>query len=297
MLDESKDEILSYATKNGLEYREDSTNFERDATRNCLRLDVFPALETAIPGAKENLLAFGALAKEDDEYLYKLASELVSVVEPQNEADTGKCVKIAPPPLFRRACLMVLKEIGLEKDYTKKHLQAIVGLCEAQTGTKIVLPMGITAVRAYDQVKFFVGDVSSGRLPEYPFGFGEFEWGRYALNVSKETLGRGVSGGLPLAENGKLLRVDVDQVPAGSIIRTRKEGDCFRPFGGGKKSLKKYLIDRKIPLALRDQLPLVAMGNVVLAIFGVEIGDSLKITKETKNTAYLAVQTKLTEDK
>ena len=71
----------------------------------------------------------------------------------------------------------------------------------------------------------------------------------------------------------------------------------FPDSSSGKKSLKKYLIDRKIPLALRDQLPLVAMGNEVLAIFGVEIGDSLKITKETQNTAYLAVQTKLTEDK
>ena len=68
--------------------------------------------------------------------------------------------------------------------------------------------------------------------------------------------------------------------------------DVFRPFGGGTKKLKEYFIDKKIPWRKRDKLPLLCYNNTVLAVFGVEISDSVKITADTVN----AVELKFTED-
>ncbi len=278
LLDETKQEILAYVKQKGLQYRLDATNLQRVATRNRLRLDVLPVLTEAIPGAGDNLLAFAKEAKEDDAYLYALANGLIERAELQNATDTGWSVKISPLPLFRRACLTVLKALGLEKDYTKKHLQSIAELCGLQTGARAVLPKGIVAMRSYDKVAFFQG-IAEDVFPVHTFGFGEFEWGRYVLSVSDAPL-----------TGKKVLRVDVEKIPKNAVIRTREEGDVFRKFGGGTKPLKKYLIDEKIPLAKRDGLPLLAAGHEILAVFGVEISEDVKMTKDTKKTAYLAVK-------
>ena len=93
---------------------------------------------------------------------------------------------------------------------------------------------------------------------------------------------------------GKTLKADGDQIPENVEIRTYREGDIFQKFGGGRKSLKKYFIDEKIPLEIRKKIPLLAEknGNKIYAVFGVEISNQIKITETTKNTVYLYIQKK-----
>ena len=79
---------------------------------------------------------------------------------------------------------------------------------------------------------------------------------------------------------------DGDKIPQTAVIRTRREGDVFTKFGGGTKKLKDYLIDKKIPALLRDEIPLIADGNNVLVIFGVEISDFVKTNEHTKNKIF-----------
>jgi tRNA(Ile)-lysidine synthase len=69
------------------------------------------------------------------------------------------------------------------------------------------------------------------------------------------------------------------KIPPTAVFRTRKTGDLFAKFGGGKKTLKEYLIDKKIPQRERDKLILIADGKEILAIVGVEISNKIKATK------------------
>ncbi len=52
------------------------------------------------------------------------------------------------------------------------------------------------------------------------------------------------------------------------VIRTKRKEDEFRSFGmrGGKK-LNRFLMDCKIPVAERDEIPIVASGNRVMWIY------------------------------
>ena len=84
------------------------------------------------------------------------------------------------------------------------------------------------------------------------------------------------------------LRFDLDQLPQECIWRERKEGDKFTKFGGGTKSVKDYLIDKKIPVYARD-MPLLASGKEVLLISGVEISEKIKVTAQTKRTVWVTV--------
>ena len=54
-----------------------------------------------------------------------------------------------------------------------------------------------------------------------------------------------------------------------------------RPSKGRSARSKKFLTDRKIPARLGHSLPLVACGNVVYAVCGVEISDAVRITERT----------------
>ena len=104
----TREEIVGYAKQNGLSYRVDSTNFETDATRNKLRLQVLPLMEESVPGAVENLVRFSRIASEDDALLYEYAEGLLT--EKNGEITVAFCEK---KPLFRRACLLALKGLGV----------------------------------------------------------------------------------------------------------------------------------------------------------------------------------------
>ena len=55
--------------------------------------------------------------------------------------------------------------------------------------------------------------------------------------------------------------------PVGQImIRARKSGDSIR-LSGGSKSLKKLFIDRKIPAARRQQIPVVCDDAGILGVY------------------------------
>ncbi|MDE7107828.1 MAG: tRNA lysidine(34) synthetase TilS, partial [Clostridiales bacterium] len=76
--------------------------------------------------------------------------------------------------------------------------------------------------------------------------------------------------------------VDLDKLQC-AVLRFRRDGDTFTPFGGGKKKLKQYLIDNKVPKRLRDRIPLICRGSEVLVVVGMQVADSVKQTETTVN--------------
>ena len=54
----------------------------------------------------------------------------------------------------------------------------------------------------------------------------------------------------------------------------------FEKFGGGTKKLKAFLIDRKVPVRLRDYIPVLADENEVYVIAGVEISEKVKVESD-----------------
>ena len=283
-LDWTKEEILSYAKKNNLSYRSDSTNFQTDATRNKLRLKVFPALEETVQGASVNLARFARYAAEDDEFLKeqsKLLLSLTSKGKPLVQFSEKK-------PLFRRACLMAMKELGIEKDYTSAHLESVFCLQQSERGAKIHLPQGVIAQKSESGIEFFL-QKDEEILPPFPqtektFDLSGFDGGRYVVNVSLTP---------PQTEEIKVLRVDGDKLPKNAVFRFREDGDVIKSFGGSK-SLKKFFNEKKIPVKERAFLPLIAEKDAseVFVVCGVEISERVKITKETQSVLYITLQKK-----
>ena len=172
--------------------------------------------------------------------------------------------------LLKRAIIKSLNLLGLEKNYEYIHVLQVLSLKTLQSGAKITLPKNIVAVKEYDNAVLYI-DNSQKLETVYPFKVGSFEFSKSVYEISKT--------------NGNL-KFDGDKIPDGANIRTRREGDVFKKFGGGTKKLKEFLIDKKIPLSKRDELPVIAKDNVVYLIFGVEISDDIKVTNQTKTILY-----------
>jgi tRNA(Ile)-lysidine synthase len=73
-------------------------------------------------------------------------------------------------------------------------------------------------------------------------------------------------------------RVDFDKLTWPLLIRNKSPGDRFRPLGmKGSKKVSRYFMDRKIPKAIRDRIPLVLSGGKIVWIAGMDIGQDFSL--------------------
>ena len=266
--------IEAYADENGLYHVEDSTNKNENFARNYIRHTALPAFEKIHEGAKENLVRFAALAAEEDAFLRSLAEEKIVRV-----GDEERVPVDLPDVLFRRACLACMRQNEGE-GYTRANLEEIASLRGAQGGKKVALP-------AFDGVKRYAfregNDIVFAAEHEAPSSEIPFSpvTGQYLTPATFSV--QEVAGlGLPDARGAGELYVDLDAFPEGCVVRTRREGDVFIPYHARRMTLKKFLTNRKIPARVSHRLPVIARGEEVLVVVGVEIADSVKITEQTK---------------
>lgn len=286
--------IDEYIKENALPFTEDETNADVALSRNRIRHEVLPALERAVPGAKENLVRFAERAVRDDAFLQELALREV-------RGEGEKRVSAAlPEPVFFRACLAAMKALGLTRDYTESNLQELKKLAAAQAGRSTRLPCGVTVYREGADLVFLPQKKDAEeaqKARELPFFLGRREAFGGVLEVGEGDFGAGeppeTAGGPPFLRSGpprsmgRVLLIDLDEVPKGAVWRTRREGDTFLACNGHKKTLKKFLTDRKIPARVGRGLPVLAVGSEVFAVAGVEIGDRLKRTETTVRPGHL----------
>ncbi len=287
-LEWTKKDILAYAQMHSLAYRVDCTNADVAFTRNKIRLEVLPKLEECVSGAAENIARFALRAAEDDALLYEYAKDLLSVQVDEAGAENYLAAFCDKFPLFSRACLLALKGLGVEKDYTSAHLRQAFDLQEKERGAKTDMPQGVEGVKMEKGVLFRLKKERIGveLPPAQAFHLDGFDGGRYEVILSKTPI-------LPAQDGWRVLRADLDKIPKAAVFRFRKDGDEMRVFGGGTKSLKKLFNEKKIDVEARAYLPLIAEADgEVYAVCGVEISEKLRVDESTKNAVYIAIKRK-----
>lgn len=267
LLSAEKKEIETYVSENAIPFVTDETNFSADYTRNALRLSVIPKIEEIFPDAENSVIRLSKSAKEDEDFISKEADKALMILPDRAE------IKIPVHyAVFARAVIKALKSLGVKKDWEKIHVDAAYSLIEKKNGAKSDLLCGVTVIREYDRL-VFTRQISATEK-ELSFALGEFEFFGNTYSIEKAS-----------EKDADLKRgffADLDKIPQSAVIRNKREGDKFTKFGGGTKSLGDFFTDKKIPLRLRDNIPLIAAGDEVLAIFGVAISDKIKIDGTTR---------------
>ena len=236
-----KRQISTYLEENSISYCTDRTNFEDDALRNRLRHRVLPVLLEENPNLTAAVGRMTDLLRQENEFLAQATEQLLeqAACEGGWRCDT---LKEADPVLRRRALRQILDEIS---DPGCAHVEAAEKLLQRENGSAFVtLPGGYILRREYGllrpvQPSNYVPESVSMAIREVP-----------ALTEAVD--GKTVFALKPGYEIG---------------LRTRRTGDELR-LPGGTKSVKKLMIDRKIPASQRDTLPVITCDGQCAAVSG-----------------------------
>ena len=265
LLNVSKKEIEDYLKEFNIPHVVDQTNFDDKYTRNAIRLNILPEIEKVFPEVQNSISRFSEIAKLENDYMHSETLKAMRFFDDKVEINLP-----IHTALLSRATVLALKHLGVEKDWEKAHIDSIINLSVLQNSKRVDLKNGVIAVKEYDKICFYKGAVKTDLT--IPFALGEtlFLGKKLVIKESKPT------------DLKKGLYLDLDKVPKNAVIRTRKDADKFTKFGGGTKSLNDYLTDKKVPLLERDTLPVLAVENEILAIFGIAISDKVKVDENTK---------------
>ena len=190
---------------------------------------------------------------------------------------------------------MILNAAGKAKDITERHIRSVMDLSGPGGGHTVDLPYGLKAVRGYETLgivqnknpsQMSESDQKQERKPVFEnkinletdmdeiLDLGGTHIRLHAVHREKE---------LEIPKNQYTKWFDYDKIKDGLSIRYRKNGDYLTLSGGGKKKLRRYMIDEKIPENERDRIPVLADGDHVLWVVGYRISDYYKITDETEH--------------
>ena len=87
--------------------------------------------------------------------------------------------------------------------------------------------------------------------------------------------------------------IDYDTIKDKLILRNRLAGDyLIINQAGGKKKVKDYFIDQKIPKDIRDSILLLADGSHVLWVVGYRLSEACKVKQNTRKI----LKIKITEE-
>ncbi len=270
LLKHSKDELIQYLLSIGETWREDKTNSVADNPRNFLRLAAMPAIKKAYPGAEDALFRFSEIAQDEDDYMNLQAQK---TFEAMAENTLGVWILWDPDRYPAAMIRRVIKKIapGFGFDEIEKARNCLTGAS---------LPGGWHAMRR---------DVDLYLIPPFE------KPGEIPLSLSGKTVLPGICEITPTDDEiSKSAFTAIERInPAplsGAVVRTRRDGDFMRPLGmgGRKKLLSDILTDRKVPLPLRDRLPVVAKGSEILWIIGFDISESIKTSENTESISLKA---------
>lgn len=275
LLDVERVQIEAYLAEIGQDYVTDSSNADEIYTRNRLRHTVVPALRAIQPAAAQSARRLGELLRQDEACLDSLAQEcLVQAERPDGAWDIAPLER-AHPAVRTRALRSWLAQQGMPlRDLTQRHIQALDALLENENPSACCdLPHGFAVRREYGAIRLLSGVETSVELPEIPLSvpFEGMVWdGRVRLSL------RHLEKNEVFYKTFNTFCVDCGTIDFASLcVRTRCAGDRIRLTAhGGSRTLKKLLIDRKVPRFRRDLLAVIADKYGVIAVQDIGMDDA-----------------------
>ena len=258
----SRADVLAHLRARELPSREDPTNADPSFLRNRVRSELLPYLESRLnPSTRETLARAAALLAEEDDLLTELADALWTRVarrEGRVAVLDRQQLRSAPRSLARRVLRRALAETGGLRGVGHDHVEVLLALAGGASGRRLPLPGGREAFVRFGEIRIGPRLATAG-----PFAFELPVPGRVELPGGQTVVARPADG--PALAEAQSAVVAAPEGPL--VVRSRRAGDRVRA-GIRDVSLKRYLIDRRIPADLRPRLPLVTAGNLVLWVPG-----------------------------
>ena len=275
LLKVTREEIETYLRQQKIPWMTDSTNQELEYTRNRIRHKILPEMEKINPKAVSHIAQAADTFQAIEEYLTGQADMLYReyVEQRENGYWIRKELFLEKELMQSYVIRMVLERAADKKqDLTAFHVESILSLGKGRTGASVSLPGGVLASQVYGDLYVRLPD--SGEAPLKELELEIFPWENQQIPEKTYTKW-----------------FDYDKIKSSLEIRHRKPGDFLTITDtGGRKKIKDYFIDCKIPREEREKLTLLAEGSHILWVVGYRISQYYKVTSQTKTVLKVHVK-------
>lgn len=295
-------DVERYCSIHNLATRFDYSNLDRTFYRNRLRHELLPILATYNPAIRTRLCNMAEVIAADYALLTQVCDQAWACVVRAESACriTFDLVAWRALPLALQRALLRRAGYRLRsalRDLDFVHIeQARRVALEGTVGAQATLPAGLVVRVGYDTLDVEDADTFP-LLPDYPVlrsgepiavclpGLTALPDSEWALQA--EVLERWDMEIIESNTDPWTAYLDIDRLEMPLILRVRQPGDYFCPHGmeGHRVKLSAFFINRKVPRAWREHLPLLVAGDKIVWVCGYRLADHAAVTPLTKHVA------------
>lgn len=279
LIESTRTDIENYCLINNLKYVNDSTNFEKDYTRNKIRLDIIPYFKNLNPKFELSIKKLINNLKDDEEYLNFQSKTALK----NNNIDK---IILLPDSIKKRCLIKILKSFTNAR-VEEKHILNLESIIKNKKG-KTYIPEGKV-------LKYYMGNLILEKNQEKAKNLWQYDIKKdikideINLNVSFEIIS--YKEYIENIKNYEKIAIDFDKFPKGSLLRNRRSKDIFTFKNRGiSKTIKKIFNEMKIPIDQRENIPMIANENNIIWIN--KIGVSKKYAPSKKTSRVIIIKLK-----
>ena len=264
VIDFSRDEITQYAKDNNILYVDDHTNYENIYLRNKIRNDLIPKIEEEYNSKfKDSLVRLSEIANETSSSLELVVDNIYREITVEkkdrimidldkfNDFDYG-----IKSQIIRRAYERIK---GNLIGFKKINVDEIIDLIILQSGKEY----NISDIKVYRSFNYLIfTKINEIKNYSYKLKIGK----TYIKELDKNILVEETSEDIFDDKFSYFTNIN----PENLIIRNRLDGDrIYLKSLDGNKKVKEIFRERKIPVFLRNNFPILVYNNKILWIFGI----------------------------
>ncbi len=290
----SKDELLGYLDLQKIRYCHDQTNDDQYYLRNRIRIKLIPLLQQEFnPRVVDKLNQLASIAGAENQAMEEQTESLWQRVLVRKEATTlildNQALSCLPLAFRRRIVqkalsLLTAAEWGIDDVDYVLALSARDNVGSAQA---LHLKKKVRVLKSYDRMVFTIQSAARACfLHELPIP------GRVVIPDTQCCYQAHVVDRRDYVPGPETIGLDYECLSPPLFLRSRQTGDYFfRPGLNGRKKLKKYLIEARVPYYDRDRIVLLTgAGQEVYAAWGLFVSNKAAITSQTRTV--LRIETK-----
>lgn len=274
LLEMTKTEILSYCKKRSIDFVTDSTNECTDYARNRIRHNALPELCAINGNAVENITRLTHSLRAEEDYWNIEVSKFLAKHATEG-ALSAPALLTLHEALGKRVLTAFLEENGIEPSATAIELTLALARSD-----KPHAMLDLTGGTLAHENGLLVLQNESEPTPknEYCIPVTEEETrlpdDDMCLLWEKDITANGTQEMCQNIYKKATTKISFDTINGSLFIRPRRSGDTIL-VGGMHKKVKKLFCEKKIPLALRDRLPLLCDEDGIVWIPLVALRDGV----------------------
>lgn len=245
----TKDEILKFDEKNGIQYAIDESNNEDHYTRNRYRHTVLPFLKQEEPNIHKKFLKFSETLLKNSNYIDSVASKEINKVFQNGNLDIDK-FKSLDPVIQTKIIYNILEKIYGDDLLIvgNAHVDLIFGLISSNKSNSVVhLPNNVIVVKSYNELTFSYDDDINDQYEIQIDEIVNLPNGKIIEKVDETN-----------DTSNYTIKLNSKEVTLPLYVRNRRDGDKIKLKGlNAYKKVSEIFINEKIKTSDRNSWPVV----------------------------------------